>query len=557
MKRFNTAVIMLIACVLLMAAQTMAQSGGGAPTNGPSVTTIYSPTTDLTPYFTGSILGDYVAGGVGMRNIGSGNIDLSVPTGGTIVKAFLFWAIVWDGTPPPNTGTLNSIPITGVLEGTSGTPCWYNTMDEIINFYSADVTGIAVSGVNSLTGFPSGLTNNLPPQGNIVFPLLEGATLVLVFRHPLWDYNTVAIYTGANTFANQSVSYNIGSYIGRATGNPGDQLAQHTYIMADGQARFVGGGTAFNGTPTSGPGTGIKTVDAFDGADGIIPVLALDGLWDTHTLDVSSFFPNGVNTAANAEASAMNDCLTWGAQVISVKTALHSFVDIKPGSCPNSFNVNNKGNLPVAILGSPGFNVSNINPSTVELNGVPATGGVSMSDVSTPFIGFKNDCMDCNTLGPDGLMDRVFHFNSQDIGATLGAVSTNDCIHMFLSGEFMDGTPFHGRDIVRIIGNIAPKDAPTSVAAYDLQLEQNSPNPVTDGTVFNFTLPDEGYVQLAVYNMLGQRVSTVVQGSQSAGSHSVSWNGISDSGMRLTPGVYVYRLELGTQTLTRKLIISK
>jgi hypothetical protein len=166
-----------------------------------------------------------------MRNLGYGNINLSVPTGGTIVKAYLFWAIIWSSSAPPPTGTLNSTPITGILVGTSGSPCWGGTG---INFYSADVTGIAVDGLNALTGFPSGLTNNAQPQGNVVFPLLEGATLVLVFRHPLWDHNTISIYSGANTFANLTQAYNVGTYTGWTAGNPGDQVAQHTYIMADG-----------------------------------------------------------------------------------------------------------------------------------------------------------------------------------------------------------------------------------------------------------------------------------------------------------------------------------
>ncbi|MCZ7556552.1 MAG: T9SS type A sorting domain-containing protein [Bacteroidia bacterium] len=554
MKRFITTMMMLIAGVLLLAGQTLSQTGGIASTNGPSTNMLYLPTTDLTFYRGWVTQGDYIAGGVGMRNIGSGTINLSVPTGGILHKAYLFWAIIYDGTPPPLTGTLNGTPITGTLQGTSGSPCWGG---DGINFYSADVTGIAVDGLNYLTGFPSGLTNNAPPQGNIVFPLLEGATLVFVFRHPQWDYNIVALYTGANTFANLAQSYNVGTYTGRAAGYPGDQVAQHTYIMADGQARFVGGGTAFNGNPTSGPGTGIKPTDAFDGADGIIPVFALDGLWDTHTLDISTYFPHGIYTTAIAEASAVTDCITWGAHVISVKTRLHSFVDIKPGSCPNSFNVNSKGNLPVAILGSPGFDVANIDPATVTLNGVPATGGMSLSDVSTPYIGYKTDCMDCNTIGPDGTMDRVFHFNSQAVAATLGPVSNNDCKLLVIAGEFMDGTPFSGRDIIRVIGNIAPKEAPTTASGYDLQLDQNSPNPVTDGSTFSFTLPAENHVLLAVYNLLGQRVATIVDGSRAAGPHSVGWNGVSDSGIRLAPGVYMYRLETGSQIISKKLLISK
>ncbi len=543
--------IFCLFAALLIATQAFAQNGGTS--GGPSTNALYPPTTALAPFTGGTLQGDYVAAGVGMRNVGSGTINLSVPAGGTIVRAFLFWAIIWDGTPPPNTGMLNSTAIAGTLEGTSGSPCWGGTG---INFYSANVTGIAVDGANSLTGFPSGLTNNAPPQGNAVFPLLEGATLVFVFSHPMWDYNTIAIYTGANTFASQSVLYNVGSYTGWTAGNPGDQLAQHTYVVADGQARFAGGGTAFNGTPTSGPGTGIKTPDAFDGADGILPVFALDGLWDTHTLDVSSFFPNGVNTAANAEASAQSDCLSWGTHVISVKTSLNAFVDIKPGSCPNSFNVNSRGNLPVAILGSPGFDVSNIDPTTVELNGVPASGNNSMSDVSTPFVGEQDDCYDCNTTGPDGMTDRVFHFNSQDVAATLGAVSTNDCVIATITGEFTDGTPFSASDILRIINN-TPKDAPEGLVSFELTLDQNSPNPFVEGTNFSYSVPEEGLVNLAVYNTLGQKVATILHGTQAAGSHNASWNGLNDLGARVAPGVYLYRLESGNRSISKKLIISK
>ncbi|MCZ7556553.1 MAG: T9SS type A sorting domain-containing protein [Bacteroidia bacterium] len=554
MKRFTTAMMTLIAGLLLISGQSLSQTGGVAPTNGPSTNGLITLTTNLAPLISTTLQGDYVAAGVGMRNIGSGTINLSIPTGGVLHKAYLFWAIIYDDTQPPNTGTLNGNPISGILKGTSGSPCWGG---EGINFYLADVTGIAVNGLNTLTGFPSGLTNGAPPQGNIVFPLLEGATLVFVFRHPQWDRNTVMIHTGANTFTQTAVSFWCGTFIGRPFGNPADQLAQQTYIMADGQARAPGGATKLNGIPTSGPGTAIKTNDAFDGADGIIPVFALDGLWDTHTFDVSTLFQPNISTPVTTEASAMSDCITWGAHIISVKNRLHSFVDIKPGSCPNPFNVNSKGNLPVAILGSPGFDVSAINPATVTLNDVPATGGVSLSDVSTPYIGFKADCMDCNVLGPDGTMDRVFHFNSQAVAATLGPVSNNDCVFLSIEGEFMDGTEFSGLDIIRVIGNIAPKEAPTTISGYDLQLDQNSPNPVTDGSTFSFTLPAENQVLLAVYNLLGQRVATIVDGTRAAGPHSVGWNGVSDSGIRLAPGVYMYRLETGSGSITKKLLLSK
>lgn len=534
MKRFITAMILLIACLLFAASQMQAQTDG-LRGSGPNTNVYYGAQNPLMLLESYDIQGDYVAAGDGMFGNGAGAINLTIPAGSSLYKAYLFWAIIWDGTHPANTGELNSNLISGTLLGTSGSPC---RGGDGIDFFWADATAYAISGNNILSGFPNGAG----------YPNTEGATLVLVFEHPLWDFNKIAVFGGATTFSAQSVVNNIGSYMGWTGGSLGDQLAQHTYIMSDGQSNGPACGTAFNGTPTSGPGTLIMPADAFPGADG--------NFWDSHTLDVSSFFPSGVSTSANPEASAEIDCITWGGHIISIKTMLHAFVDVKPGSCPNSFNVGNKGNLPVAILGSAGFDVSNIDPSTVMLNGVSPTGGILISDVSMPYTSFQTGCMDCNYGGPDMMYDLVLHFKSQDVTATLGTVATNDCIPVLIEGYFYDGTPFEGTDILRIINNSSPKDAP-DVASFELQLEQNSPNPVTDGTVFNFTLPDEGYVQLAVYNMLGQRVATIVQGSQSAGSHSVNWNAISDIGMRLTPGVYMYRLALGTQTLTRKLIISK
>jgi hypothetical protein len=557
MNRFLSSVRALAACVLLTAAvQLHAQNGGTAVNNGPSTSVLFPPTVGLTEMVSYEIQGDYVAAGVGMRNAGSGTIDLSIPVGASLRKAYLFWAIIWDTTPPSADGELNSMPITGALLGSSGSPCWGGTA---INFYGADVTNEAVNGMNSLGGFPSGLTDNSAPIGNVTFPLLEGATLVLVFNHPLWDYNTISIYTGANTFSLEpSVTYNVGTYTGRDAGNPADQLAQHTYIMADGQARFLGDGTAFNGTPTSGPTTAVKTGDSFDGEDGIVSISATDGLWDTHTLDVSSFFPHGVSTNAVPEASAGagGDCITWGAHIISVKTALSAHIDVKPGSCPNSFNVKQKGNLPVAILGSAGFDVTDIDPSTIMLNGVPRTGGVSISDSAMPYGMFQTDCMDCNTGGADGFDDLVVHFNAQAVVATLGSVSTHDCVPVEITGAFYDGTPFSGTDILRIIGS-TPKDSPEGIAGFELQLDQNSPNPVVGGTSFSYTLPAEGFTSLAVFNTLGQKVATVVQGMQAAGSHTVSWNGVNNLGARVAPGVYLYRLETGSQSISKKLLISK
>ncbi|MBM2841390.1 MAG: Por secretion system C-terminal sorting protein [Bacteroidetes bacterium] len=74
-------------------------------------------------------------------------------------------------------------------------------------------------------------------------------------------------------------------------------------------------------------------------------------------------------------------------------------------------------------------------------------------------------------------------------------------------------------------------------------LSQNYPNPFNPTTVIRFALPQASEVTLNVYDLLGRRVTTLVDGEQSAGYHSVEWNGTNSSGNKISSGVYFYRIE--------------
>ena len=86
-------------------------------------------------------------------------------------------------------------------------------------------------------------------------------------------------------------------------------------------------------------------------------------------------------------------------------------------------------------------------------------------------------------------------------------------------------------------------------------LAQNYPNPFNSGTVIRFDLPAAQAVELAVYNLSGQQVTTLVTGPREAGTYSVRWDGRDDDGRELASGVYLYRLRTGTQVETRKLLL--
>ncbi len=83
-------------------------------------------------------------------------------------------------------------------------------------------------------------------------------------------------------------------------------------------------------------------------------------------------------------------------------------------------------------------------------------------------------------------------------------------------------------------------------------LSQNYPNPFNPTTHIEYSVPNTGYVSLKVYNTLGQEVATLFDGTQNAGKYVATFDG-----KGLTSGVYFYRLQSGTVSLTQKLILMK
>ena len=88
-------------------------------------------------------------------------------------------------------------------------------------------------------------------------------------------------------------------------------------------------------------------------------------------------------------------------------------------------------------------------------------------------------------------------------------------------------------------------------------LSQNYPNPFNPVTAVKYGLPASGEVNLAVYNVLGQRVRQLVSGYVEAGQHEVDWNGTDDNGQAVSTGVYLYRLDAGDYSQTKKMIFVK
>jgi hypothetical protein len=125
-----------------------------------------------------------------------------------------------------------------------------------------------------------------------------------------------------------------------------------------------------------------------------------------------------------------------------------------------------------------------------------------------------------------------------------------------------DGTLYigtHGSSLFRshVQNLIAIKDSVTSINDImendkEYKLYQNYPNPFNPTTTINYSLPKAGNMKLTVYNAIGSKVATIVNKYKPAGNYSVQFNG-----NNLASGIYFYRLESGTFSVTKKFILLK
>ncbi len=89
----------------------------------------------------------------------------------------------------------------------------------------------------------------------------------------------------------------------------------------------------------------------------------------------------------------------------------------------------------------------------------------------------------------------------------------------------------------------------------DFALAQNYPNPFNPATEIAFQLARAGQVEIAIYNIAGAKVRTLIAGNMPAGKHSVKWDGQNERGQRLASGTYIYRLQAGTFREAKKMLL--
>jgi len=268
----------------------------------------------------------YATGGVGLRNRGAGNINVSGLVGAAKLT-FVYWAVISVGAPPvpaqsiqverlfPVLPAAGPVVVPGVIVGVGPTPCWGPANAAITIFRGVVPPAVATgNGSYQLTLLPGAqvIVNGLGPWKAFALPTWEGASLVMIGN----GATTVAVYDNGlagKTFQPFPGAFNYTLVLPKPTG----PTTYWDNIAADGQ-HVVGAAklavtaqsdetTVINFFPISGPGS--DYVDSDWNGSSALPVAQL---WDDTGHDISLAAPAGtvaLNVTVNS-VLAPADCLT-------------------------------------------------------------------------------------------------------------------------------------------------------------------------------------------------------------------------------------------------------
>jgi bacillolysin len=108
-----------------------------------------------------------------------------------------------------------------------------------------------------------------------------------------------------------------------------------------------------------------------------------------------------------------------------------------------------------------------------------------------------------------------------------------------------------------IQGGKVPSSAETVEIPTSFRLRDNYPNPFNPTTKIEYDVPSRAHVRLAVYDILGQLVRTLVDTDHSTGAYTVSWDGTNETGRQVATGMYIYRLEAADGTGSSTILSKK
>ncbi|MFH2048799.1 MAG: T9SS type A sorting domain-containing protein [bacterium] len=131
----------------------------------------------------------------------------------------------------------------------------------------------------------------------------------------------------------------------------------------------------------------------------------------------------------------------------------------------------------------------------------------------------------------------------------------DDSIMIFIDYDFDmvidDSVIVHGDFLLDV------DDEHGSILPYKFELSQNYPNPFNPITTISYSLPRKSDVLIEIFNILGQKIVTLINETKPAGEYQINWDGDDSNGHEVSTGIYLYRFNAGDYSETKKMILLK
>ena len=149
-----------------------------------------------------------------------------------------------------------------------------------------------------------------------------------------------------------------------------------------------------------------------------------------------------------------------------------------------------------------------------------------------------------------------------DYGISLPGYNTGDAISLKLYSQIEGKEVALSTELNGSYYGLAPMT--TGTATTDIievvdgfALGNNYPNPFNPVTTIEFSVPEDAPVTLAIYDVTGRLIQTLVSGEMNSGNHRIVWDGLDSSGDAVSAGMYLYTLRSADVTITKKMVMMK
>jgi hypothetical protein len=135
------------------------------------------------------------------------------------------------------------------------------------------------------------------------------------------------------------------------------------------------------------------------------------------------------------------------------------------------------------------------------------------------------------------------------------AISSSVVFGAIKNADSLNTKPYFMAEMINFLLGVTTITSVSELVVNEPVSVVNYPNPFTEVTNISFTLQESSKVQLDIFNQMGQLIYTIADENMTAGNHVKSWNATNRSGPRVNNGIYFYKLSIGSQINSGKILL--